>query len=119
MARVFTVICDGCPDTAEHSADGIIRVGLAGQWRELDVCETGEKNVRATIGTWLEKGRALTGKPGGQKVIARPASGPLVPTEKAKKIRLWAATSGIRVTPRGRIPAEIVTKYDAEMATQA
>lgn len=119
MARVFTIICDGCPGTEEHAADGIIRVGMAGQWRELDVCETGEKNVRESVDTWLEKGRTLTGKAGGQKVIAKPASGPLIPTEKAKAIRFWAGTSGIKVPPRGRIPAEVLARYDAEMAAQA
>lgn len=78
---------------------------LDGVRYEIDVDAKGAEKLRAALFPYISAARRIT--PSGRvvrrtKIAADPAA-----------IRAWAASNGVKVSDRGRIPASIVEQYRA------
>ncbi len=86
-----------------------VRFGLDGDDYEIDLSEIHAGELRAALEPFIANGRKLAGR------RARRPRGTGVGSSlgRSAEIRRWAADEGIPVNARGRIPADVVAKYDA------
>jgi hypothetical protein len=83
-----------------------IRFGLDGISYEIDLNRKHAGNLRKSLGEFVEHGRkAQPARPRN----AKPTNKNGLP--KAAVVRSWAAANGITVSTRGRVPADVVEKY--------
>ena len=83
-----------------------IRFGLDGISYEIDLNRKHAGNLRKSLGEFVEHGRKA--KPARPR-NAKPTNKNGVP--KAATVRSWAAANGITVSARGRVPTDVVEKY--------
>jgi nucleoid-associated protein Lsr2 len=92
-------------DIDGSDATQTIRFALDGIEYEIDVSDRNANRLRNSLGDFVAHGR----KVGGRRA-RKPASPGQVDT---KAVRKWAQASGIEVSSRGRIPADVVERYKA------
>ena len=74
----------------------------------IDLSEANADKFEKAIGPYLEKAQRV----GGRK--NRPSSSPSSPSQvETKAVRAWAASNGIELSNRGRVPADVIEKYRA------
>ena len=86
----------GSGETISFSLDGVRY--------ELDVDTKGAQKLRSTLAPYVKAGRKLAGQRSARRVKtgANPAA-----------VRAWAASNGIEVSARGRIPARVIAQFEA------
>jgi hypothetical protein len=105
MAKSVSVVIsddlDGSPDaeTVTFSFDG--------QGYEIDLSEKNRAKLEKSLRPFIDAGRRTA-----HRRIAKPARGAAPRIDRAA-VRAWAASQGLKVSERGRISAEIMTKYEA------
>ena len=106
MAQKISVIL--VDDINGGEADETVEFGLDGTSYEIDLSLRNSQGLRNLLKPYIEKGRKVTN--GARRPRrSRTASD----DEGSKKIRAWAKEQGLKVSERGRVPAEIVTRYEA------
>jgi len=85
-----------------------VHFGLDGVQYEIDTDRKAADKLRGVLAPYVSAGRR-TGSP---RSRTRPANRTHIPPD-SRAVRVWAAANGIRVSPRGRIPADVITKYQA------
>jgi hypothetical protein len=107
--KVQTLFID---DIDGGEAEGTIRFALDGTEYEIDLSAKHSEELRSAIGQYVGHARKVggsarrAGRPAGRAVRANPA---LNTTE----IRNWARENGYDIKDRGRVPADLVVKYQA------
>jgi hypothetical protein len=107
--RIETIFID---DLDGSEASTTIRFGLDGADFEIDLNAAHADELRKTAELYMEAGRKVsstarrTGRPVGRRGTA--GSGP-----SSSEVRDWAKDQGYDVKERGRIPAELVIKFQA------
>jgi hypothetical protein len=101
--KIQTLFID---DIDGGEAEGTVRFGLDGAEYEIDLSTTHNEELRAALGTYVAHARKLGGtarrtvrsgrKPSGIDTVA---------------VRTWARENGYDIKERGRVPADLVTKY--------
>ncbi len=82
-----------------------VRVTLDGAEYELDLSSKNAQRLRDDFGKWLNHARRVGG---------RRSSGNRSKSEvDSKAVRAWAASNGIQLSERGRIPATVVEQFKA------
>ena len=100
-------------DTDGGTADETVEFGLDGKSYEIDLSTTNAEKLRDALHSYVSVAR----RPGGPR--RRPAAGgasgprPKVDREQNAAIREWARERGMKVSDRGRIPAEVLEEYHA------
>jgi hypothetical protein len=97
-------------DLDGSQADGTVRFALDGTEYEIDLNAEHARALRDTLARYVAASRRASGgarRPAGSR--RRASAGGLNPTE----VREWAKAQGIEVKDRGRVPAELVTRYKA------
>jgi len=107
--KVETVLID---DLDGSTADTTIHFGLDGTDYEIDLNTTHTDELRKATERYIEAGRRVSSS------ARRPArsgarrsatsSGP-----SSSEVRDWAKAQGYEVKERGRVPAELVVKFQA------
>ena len=87
-------------------AEGTIRFGLGGTDYEIDLSKKHADEFAQAIGPFIEAARKVTSG-------RRPARGPRAPRHDQSDVRAWARDQGIKVSNRGRIPADVLARYQA------
>ncbi|NED94847.1 Lsr2 family protein [Phytoactinopolyspora alkaliphila] len=108
MAQKVQVILLDDLDGGE--ADETVSFGLDGNTYEIDLSKKNAAKLRETLTPFVESAR----KAGNRRVRGRgraPASGRNSTDTSA--VREWAREQGLKVSDRGRIPADILEKYEA------
>lgn len=100
--RVLTTLQD---DIDGSAATQTIRFALDGIEYEIDVSDRNANRLRNVLGEFIAHGRTVGGR-----AARKSASSSQVDT---KAVRKWAEAHGIEVSSRGRIPAEVVERYNA------
>jgi hypothetical protein len=95
-------------DLSGDKADETVEFGLGGTSYEIDLSLPNAQELRNILKPYIEKARKVTGT-GRKPSRPRPASD----EERNKKIRAWAKEQGLKISERGRVPAEIAAKYEA------
>ena len=110
MARkIETVLSD---DLDGSTADTTIRFGLDGTDYEIDLNTTHADQLRKTADRYIQAGRRVSSSARrttrGSARRSGASSGP-----SSSEVRDWAKSQGLDVKERGRIPAELVVKFQA------
>jgi len=102
MAQIISVVItddlDGSPGAEA------MRFSLNGQAYEIDLAPANQARLRESFLPFIEAGRRA-----GQRKAARPAR----PRPDLSAVRAWASAQGLRVAERGRVSADIMSKYEA------
>jgi hypothetical protein len=80
---------------------------LDGRDYEIDLCEKHSQKFDEVLTRFREKARRVTGR------VSRPKRRTAAHRQRSADIRAWAKRNGIQVSDRGRIPAAVISKYDA------
>ncbi len=80
---------------------------LDGRDYEIDLCEKHSQKFDEVLKRFADKARRATSR------VARPKRRTTAHRQRSADIRSWAKRSGIEVSDRGRIPAQVITKYEA------
>ena len=105
--KVQTIFID---DLDGSDADGTIRFGLDGTDYEIDLNTEHAQQLRDVLARYIAAACRI-GASARQPARSRrkaPAS-----TPNTTEVREWAKAQGINVKDRGRIPAELVVKFQA------
>jgi hypothetical protein len=106
MAKKISVVVtddvDGSP------AAGTVTFAFSGQEYEIDLSQKNRARLEKSLQPFIDAGRRAVV----QRKTARAAkaAGPRI--DRAA-IRAWAAGQGLQVSERGRISAEVMSKYEA------
>jgi hypothetical protein len=105
MAKTISVLItddlDGSPD-AEN-----VTFTFDGQGYEIDLSKNNHDKLHNSLQSFLDAGRRTS-----QRRTARPARSSGSGTDRAV-VRAWASEQGLKVSERGRISAEVMSKYEA------
>jgi hypothetical protein len=98
--------------TAEVPADKTIRFSVDGKEYEIDLSEKHAAGFWKAIRPYTEAGRPIRRGPGRRTRTT-------VSRVNSAKVRDWAREQGYDVKPLGRVPADIVAKYEDATGTAA
>lgn len=104
-SKVQIVLID---DIDGGEADATVSFSLEGTNYEIDLSEANVESLREALAPFIDAGRRVAG---GKKSSRRASAGGR--GNKSAEIRAWAQANGIDVSARGRIPAEVVAKFEA------
>jgi Lsr2 len=85
-----------------------VTFSFAGQAYEIDLTAKNLGKFRKGLQPFIDSGRKAS-----RQATARPAHSRTT-RNNSSAIRVWAAGQGLAVSERGRIPAAIVAKYEAD-----
>lgn len=105
MAQKVTVALQD--DLDGSVADETVRFGLGGSEYEIDLSEKNASTFREQLAPFIEHARKA-----GRKQAGRPTR-TAASRRRSAEIRTWAKSQGISVSDRGRIPADVVSRYEA------
>jgi len=108
---VVTVVCD-LPHDGEVEGTETVSFAFDSTPYEIDLCSMHAKDLREKFGQYVEHARRVTGGGGGggrRRRASRGAPG----RQQSAEIRAWAKRNGTAVSDRGRIPADVIARYDA------
>ena len=96
-------------DLDGSAATETVSIALDGTSYELDLNAKNAAALRKTLATYLSAARRVGRNTStSSRRTRRPAS-----KVDARAVRAWAASNKIKVSARGRIPAEVVARYQA------
>lgn len=96
-------------------ADGTHKLSLNGQRIELDLTDEHAKELQELLAPYFDAGRNAGGTPA-KKAASSGSKKSSNSSDRAAKIRAWAARNGVEVGIRGAIPKDVQDQYDAAMA---
>jgi hypothetical protein len=108
--KIQTLFID---DIDGGEAEGTVRFALDGAEYEIDLSAKHSEELRSALGRYVTHARKVggsarrAGRAAGR--AAKSANGALNTTE----IRNWARENGYDIKDRGRVPADLVAKYQA------
>ncbi|MEJ3657351.1 Lsr2 family protein [Actinomycetes bacterium KLBMP 9759] len=102
-------------DLDGDAADETVEFGIDGRSYEIDLSETNAKKLRDALADFVASARRAGGSSrrrggGAGGAVRRPA----IDREQNQAIRDWARKRGMKVSDRGRIPAEVLEAYHQE-----
>ena len=94
-----------------------IRFGLDRQDYEIDLAEKNAKALRNDLAKYISAARRTSGgaRSTGRGRAGRTGTG-TVRDYDPKAVRAWAQSQGIEVSRRGRVPADLVARFQAAHA---
>jgi hypothetical protein len=98
---VFTDDLDGGP------ADETVRFGVDGASYEIDLSTAHAAEFRGALAPYVAAARKAGGRARG------PARGSGAAGPSPSAVREWARAEGIEVSGRGRVPAELIVRFQA------
>ena len=93
-------------DIDGSEAEGTVRFGLGGADYEIDLNKKHADQLAQAIGPFIAAARKVPSS-------RRPARGARAGRHDLSDVRAWARDQGIKISERGRIPAEVLAKYNA------
>src|SRR5689334_7998544 len=81
---------------------------LDGASFEIDLSKKNADKLTRAIGPYIEAGRRVRSASGRSGRTAARASGP-----RPADVRAWAKDQGMEVSDRGRVPAELIVRFQA------
>jgi hypothetical protein len=80
---------------------------LDGRDYEIDLCEKHSQKFDEILKRFSDRARKVTGR------VTRTKRRTAAHRQHSAEVRAWAKRSGIEVSDRGRIPAQVIKKYEA------
>ncbi len=101
-------------DIDGSEASETLSFGLDGQQYEIDLNEEHAADLREVLAPFISVARRVGGGSGGGRkgrtVAPKQRTGDEL---DPKAVRSWAEANGVKVSPRGRISADVVEQYKA------
>jgi hypothetical protein len=85
-------------------ADETIEFGIDGATYAIDLSDQNAKQLRGALDGYISKARKVSGK----RSSSKSSSG-----IDNRAVRVWAASNGIELSKRGRIPQDVVSQFRA------
>ena len=102
-------------DLSGDVADETIEFGLDGKNYEIDLTTANAKKLRDVLADYVASARrATSGRRRGNSGANSAARRPAIDREQNQAIRDWARKRGMKVSDRGRIPADVLEAYHQE-----
>jgi Lsr2 len=95
-------------------ADETVEFGVDGKNYEIDLSTANAKKLRDTLAEFVASARRAGGRRRGGGAPAAAPRRPSIDREQNQAIREWARKRGMKVSDRGRIPAEVLEAYHKE-----
>jgi hypothetical protein len=109
--KIQTLFID---DLDGGEAEGTVRFGLDGTEYEIDLSAAHAKALRKAVQKYIAAGRKVApARRPGRSSSRRAAKDAPNPTD----VREWAKSQGIEVKDRGRVPSDLVVKFQAATGT--
>jgi len=102
--KIQTLFID---DIDGGEAEGTVRFGLDGTDYEIDLSARHDQELRSTLTQYIAHARKVSGA--GRRGTTRAGRTP--GSANTVAVRAWAKEQGYDIKERGRVPADIVTKY--------
>jgi Lsr2 len=93
-------------DIDGSDAEGTVRFAFDGTDYEIDLNKEHAEQLAEAIGPFIAAARRVSSS-------RRPARGARAGRHDLSDVRAWARDQGIKISERGRIPAEVLAKYNA------
>ena len=104
--KIQTLFID---DIDGGAAEGTVRFALDGTDFEIDLSAAHSDELRKALATYISHARKVGGT-ARRAPRGRRAGGDVINTAQ---VREWARGNGFDIKDRGRVPAEVVAKYQA------
>ena len=101
-------------DLSGDAADETIEFGLDGRNYEIDLSDDNAKKLRDVLADYVAAARRAAAPARRRGASNSAARRPSVDREQNQAIREWARKRGMKVSDRGRIPAEVLEAYHQE-----
>jgi nucleoid-associated protein Lsr2 len=101
-SKVLVILED---DVDGGEAAETVEFGIDGTTYAIDLSDSNAKKLRGALDGYINKARKVSGK----RSTSRKASSGL----DLKAVRTWAASNGIELSSRGRVPSSVLEKYRA------
>jgi hypothetical protein len=95
-------------------ADETVEFGVDGKNYEIDLSTANAKKLRNALAEFVAAARRAGGRRRGGGAPAAAPRRPSIDREQNQAIREWARKRGMKVSDRGRIPAEVLEAYHKE-----
>jgi hypothetical protein len=93
-------------DIDGSEAAGTVRFGLAGNDYEIDLSQEHADALVAAIQPYIAAARKVPS-------ARRPVKGTRPARHDQSDVRAWARGQGIKISDRGRIPADVLARYES------
>ena len=100
-------------DLDGQEADETVEFGIDGKSYEIDLSSANAGKLRDALAEFVGSARRAGGR-AKRAVAAAPVRRASVDREQNQAIREWARKRGMKVSDRGRIPAEVLEAYHKE-----
>jgi hypothetical protein len=104
-------------DLDGDKADETVEFGLDGKNYEIDLSGSNAEKLRDALASYVAAARRPGGRRRGGAATASATAAarrPSVDREQNQAIREWARKRGMKVSDRGRIPADVLEAYHQE-----
>jgi nucleoid-associated protein Lsr2 len=101
-SKVLVILED---DVDGGKADETIEFGIDGTTYAIDLSDSNAKKLRGALDGYVSKARKVSGR----RSTSRNSSSSV----DLKAVRAWAASNGIELSRRGRVPGSVLEKYRA------
>jgi hypothetical protein len=108
--KIQTLFID---DIDGGAAEGTVRFALDGTEYEIDLNAKHTEELRSALGTYVSHARKVGGSARRAGRAAGRASRGAGSALNTTEIRNWAREQGYDIKDRGRVPADLVAKYQA------
>lgn len=102
-----TYACDYDQKEIPQGDHRVRRFSFEGRDYEIDLCAKHSEKFDEAISRYAQRARKSSGRP--VRVKRRTAAH----RQHSANVRAWAKKTGIAVSDRGRIPADVVARYEA------
>lgn len=102
------VVVEFTDDLNGKPADETVTFGLDGTLYEIDLTSKNAAALRKAFQPWQESARRSAASKRGKR-----GSGGARSSVDTKAVRAWAASNGIELSPRGRLPKDVVEQFHA------
>jgi Lsr2 len=99
---VFTDDVDG------SEAIGTVKFGLEGTAYEVDLSQKNADKLTKVLAPYIAAARKTANSPARRAAKSTRPAGP-----RPQEVRAWAKDQGIEVKDKGRVPAELIVKFQA------
>jgi hypothetical protein len=105
MAQKTQVVFED--DLTGGPADGTVKFGIDGTSYEIDLSAKNAERLRKAFAPYVQAGRKVTATRRAARATSR-GSGP-----SPQEVRAWAKSEGIEVKDKGRVPSELIVRFQA------
>jgi hypothetical protein len=93
-------------DIDGSEAEGTVRFGLDGTDYEIDLNKKHADQLAKAIRPYIDAARKVSSS-------RRPGRGSRPARHNQSAVRAWARGQGLKISDRGRIPADVLAKYES------